>query len=372
MIPLRTLALLFIRLGVTAFGGPAAHIAMLHHEVVRRRGWIEDLEFAELIAITNLLPGPNSTEMAIHVGRRVAGWPGFFVAGICFILPAALMVTALAVMYVQYGRTPDARAVMNGVVPVIIAVIAHATVGLGRSTLTDTAGWVTAIAAAMLAIAGADELLLILLGGLGALLTARGFSWSVVLLSMPTLGAQTAAAAAPAVSLSGLLLFFLKIGSVLFGSGYVLIAFLRADLVERWRWLTDQQLLDAIAVGQVTPGPLSTTATFIGYLLRGPAGALVATIGIFLPAFLFVAIAQRVLPFLRQSPVARRFLHGVIAASLGVMAAVAVTLGRSALTSVLPIAGTILSLIVLLRWKINSAWLVLAAAVLGLLSSRAG
>lgn len=363
MIPLRTLALLFLRLGVTAFGGPAAHIAMLHHEVVRRRGWISDGEYAELIAITNLIPGPNSTEMAIHVGRRMAGWPGFFVAGLSFILPAALMVTALAMVYVEYGRTPDVRTIMNGVVPVIIAVIAHATIALSRSQLTDVAGWVTAAAAAALAVAGVDELLLLVLAGIAAILTTRTPGWSLMLVSIPTLSAQAAAQSATAVSLSSLLLFFLKIGSVLFGSGYVLIAFLRADLVERLRWLTDQQLLDAVAVGQITPGPLFTTATFIGYLLRGPEGALAATVGIFLPAFVFVALTQRLLPFLRRSAIAKRFLSGVIAASIGLMAGVAVTLTRSSLTGALPIAGTVLALIVLLRWNVNSAWLLVGAGV---------
>jgi len=364
VIPLHTLARLFLRLGLTAFGGPAAHIAMLHYEVVRRRMWMSDEEFAELIAITNLIPGPNSTEMALHVGRRMAGWPGFFVAGLSFILPAALMVTALAMMYVQYGRTPDVRAVMNGVVPVIIAVIAHATIALGRSQLTDVAGWMTAAAAAALAIAGVDELLLLVLAGLVAILPTRTPGWGLMLVSIPTLSAQAAAQSATAVSLSSLLLFFLKIGSVLFGSGYVLIAFLRADLVERLGWLTDQQLLDAVAVGQITPGPLFTTATFIGYLLRGAEGALAATVGIFLPAFVFVALTQWLLPFLRRSAIATRFLSGVIAASIGLMAGVAATLTRSSLTGALPIAGTLLALIVLLRWKVNSAWLVVGAGVL--------
>lgn len=368
MVPLRTLALLLLRLGVTAFGGPAAHIAMLHHEVVRRRRWISDEEFAELIAVTNLIPGPNSTEMAIHVGRRVAGWPGFLVAGLSFIAPAALIVSVMAMLYVQHGRTPDFRAVMTGVVPVVIAVIAHATVALARSAIADRTGWMLAVAAAALSLAGANELLLLVMAGLAAALSARVLHWMVLLAAAPALGAQVAAPAAAAVSVPSLFFFFLKIGSILFGSGYVLIAFLRADLVERWHWLTDQQLLDAVAVGQVTPGPLFTTATFIGYVLAGPEGALVATVGIFLPAFVFVALTGPLMPMLRRSPPARRFLYGVVAASLGLMASVAVALAGTSLRDPLSIAITVASIGILLRWSVNSAWLVLGGALLGFVS----
>lgn len=368
MVSLRTLALLFLRLGVTAFGGPAAHIAMLHHEVVRRRNWISDREFGELIAVTNLIPGPNSTEMAIHVGRRVGGWLGFFVAGISFILPAAVIVTALAMLYVQHGRTPDVRALMNGIVPVIIAVIAHATVALARSTLTNRTGWIIALTTGALSLAGVDELLLLVAAGLAAILSARILHLSFVLAFVPGLSAQALEPTAAGVSLSSLLLFFLKIGSILFGSGYVLIAFLCADLVERLHWLTDQQLLDAVAVGQVTPGPLSTTATFIGYILRGPAGAVVATVAIFVPAFVFVALTQPLMPVLRRSTLARTFLHGVVAASLGLMGSVAVALAATVLREPVPVAATIIAFVILLRWNVNSAWLVLGGALLGLVS----
>lgn len=370
MTPIRTLALLFLRLGMTAFGGPAAHIAMLHYEVVRRRGWLPDEEFAELIAITNLIPGPNSTEMAIHVGRRMAGWPGFLVSGVCFILPAAIIVTALAMLYVHYGRTADARAVMDGVAPVIIAVIAHATISIGRATLKDAGTWLIASATAALALAGADELLLLVVAGLVSLGTARAAALSVILPAAPALGAQVAAASASVVPLSSLLLYFLKIGSVLFGSGYVLIAFLRGDLVERLRWLTDQQLIDAVAAGQATPGPLFTTATFIGYILRGFEGAVLATVGIFLPAFVFVALAQRLMPVLRRSTAIRRFLKGVVSASIGLMAAVAVSLSIATLTGAVHLVATLVAFLILLRWRINSAWLVLAGAVLGFMGFR--
>lgn len=365
MVPLRSLALLFLRLGATSFGGPAAHIGLLHYEVVRRRRWISDSEFAEFIAVTNLIPGPNSTEMAMHVGRRVAGWRGFFVAGVCFILPAAIIVGALAVVYVRYGRTPDVRSVLDGVTPVIIAVIAHATLSIAKSTLGRATSWTIAAGAMALVLAGVNELLVLALAGVAAAGAARFLAWSLVLGALPSLGAASLAPAAGTVPLAGLLFFFLKVGSVLFGSGYVLIAFLRADLVERWAWLTDQQLLDAVAVGQVTPGPLFTTATFIGYVLRGPEGAVVATIGIFLPAFFFVALTQPLLPHLRRSRLATAFLHGVVAASLGLMAAVAVALAATALTGPLPIVTAVLALVVLARWRVNSVWLMAAGALAG-------
>jgi chromate transporter len=363
VVPLRTLALLFLRLGLTSFGGPAAHIALLHYEVVVRRRWVSDAEFAELIALTNLIPGPNSTEMGIHIGRRVAGWPGFLIAGVCFILPAALMVAALAVAYVEYGRTPPVRTVMGGIAPVVIAIIAHATATIGRSTIRTLTGLIIAVGAGALALAGVNELLLLALAGAASGLSARALGWTIVLAAGPAAGAQGATAAA-GVALSSLFLFFLKIGSILFGSGYVLVAFLRADLVERWGWLTDQQLLDAIAVGQFTPGPLFTTATFIGYVLRGPAGALLATIGIFLPAFVFVALTQPLLPALRRSALAQRFLHGVVAASIGLMAAVAVQLAATALRSAVPVLVAAAAFVTLARWRVNSVWLVLAGALL--------
>lgn len=364
-VPVRTVALLFLRLGATAFGGPAAHIALLHHEVVRRRRWLSDDEFGELLALTNLIPGPNSTELAIHVGRRVAGWSGFAVAGVCFIAPAAVMVGLLAVLYVHYGRTPDARAVMSGVTPVMLAIIAHASVTIGRATLRHPLPWFVAALTAVLAVAGINELALLLAAGLLSI-AARGSGFLAVLAaSGGLLSAQAAHPNAAGVPLAGLTLFFLKVGSVLFGSGYVLVAFLRADLVERWHWLTDQQLMDAIAVGQMTPGPVLTAATFIGYLLHGPAGAVLATIAIFLPAFVFVALTQPLVPRLRASPAASAFLGGVTAASIGLMAAVAAMLVPAVLTTVAQTVCAIAALLVLLAWRINPSWLLVAGALLG-------
>jgi chromate transporter len=367
-VPLSEIAQVFLLLGTTAFGGPAAHISMMHDQVVRRRGWIGEREFADLIAATNLIPGPNSTEMAVHVGRRVAGWRGLVTAGLCFVLPSAAIVSVFAVLYSRYGTTPDARALLSGVAPVIIAIILHASWNLARGSLKRPALWVVAAAATLLSLAGVNELV-ILGGGAIALVVPRAARrTAAAALGVAAAGAgvhgAVAAVAAP-VTLSGLFLFFLKVGSILFGSGYVLIAFLRADLVDRWHWLTDQQLVDAIAVGQFTPGPLSTTATFIGYLLAGWPGAVLCTIGIFLPGFVLVALTQPLIPRLRASHVASAFLDGVVAASLGLMAAVAVNLARTSLHGPMGILLLASALVLLLRWRINSAWLVLAGAALG-------
>ena len=351
-------ALLFLKLGTIAFGGPAAHIAMMEDEVVRRRRWLSHGEFLDLLGATNLIPGPNSTELAIHIGHRRAGWPGLAVAGTCFILPAFVIVTACAWAYVRFGTLPRAGGVLHGIKPVIIAVVVQALWGLGRKAVKNP----------MLAILGATAVGLSLLG-VNELLVLFGIGVLPVLLRLRPVHA------APAVepfSLLALLLFFIKVGSVLFGSGYVLLAFLRADLVEHWHWLTEGQLLDAIAVGQVTPGPVFTTATFIGYLLAGTTGATVATIGIFLPAFAFVAISGPLLPRLRRSPVAGAFLDGVNVASLALMGTVTWHLGRAALTDVPTILLAGASAVLLFRFRMNSAWLVSGGALCGLIFQAAG
>jgi chromate transporter len=369
-VPAWTVARVFLQLGLTAFGGPAAHMGLMHEQVVARRKWIDDSEFADLMAASNLIPGPNSTELALHIGRRVAGWPGFFAAGAAFVLPAAAIVAILAVLYVRYGQTPDAQAILVAVIPVIIAVIAQAVWTLARATLN--AAWLLVIAAASLALSlvGFNELLLLAAGGVAGLLTrvagGRGNARAALALALSTTGAASlqafaAVQGAATVSLAKLTLVFLKIGSILFGSGYVLVAFLRRDFVERYGWLTDQQLLDAIAVGQITPGPLSSTATFIGYVLAGAPGAVLATLGMFLPAFVFVAITQPLIAPLRRSATAGAALDGVVAASLGLMTAVAVTLAREHLTTAMAIATMLASLVVLLRWRLNSLWLIGAA-----------
>jgi chromate transporter len=371
---LRTLAALFLRLGATSFGGPAAHIALMEDEVVRRRGWLTQEEFLDLIGATNLIPGPNSTEMAIHIGHRVAGWRGLVVAGVCFILPAALIVTALAWVYVAYGRLPPAAGVLAGVKPVVIAVVVQALWRLGRACVRSALAAAAAVAAVVLAALGVHELVVLFGVGLAIPLwrglfarTGRAAPASAVVLATPALPVVGAASGAASFGLWPLFLVFLKTGSVLFGSGYVLLAFLRADLVQRYGWLTEQQLLDAVAIGQMIPGPLFTTATFIGYLLGGPAGAVVATAGIFLPAFVFVAASVPLLPRLRRSAVAGAFLDGVNAASLALMAVVTVQLGRAAIVDGLTVGLAVVSAVLLFRFRVNPIWLVLGGAAVGLI-----
>ena len=364
---------LFLRLGVTAFGGPAAHIALLHDEVVRRRKWITDRDFGELIALTNLIPGPNSTEMAIHVGRRVAGWAGFFIAGACFIVPAALMVGGLAVLYTRYGTTPDARALLWGVTPVVVAIVAHAVVQLSLRTLQPLILVGLAVVCALLALFGVNELVLLAAAGTAMLLLRSRGGVVGVLSTLASIAAVSIAnAPIPEFSLTRLALFFLKVGSVLFGSGYVLLAFLRTDLVERWGWLTDQQLIDAVAAGQITPGPLFTSATFVGYLLGGWTGAALATAAIFAPAFAFVALTGPLFARLKNNPAFVAFLSGVLAASLGLMAAVAVELGRAVVGDLVQLALLTAALLALMRWKVNAALLIVAGASAGILRAVLG
>jgi chromate transporter len=376
---LRQLAWVFLKLGAIAFGGPAAHIAMMENEVVRRRRWLPRSEFLDLLGATNLIPGPNSTELAIHIGHRKAGWTGLLVAGSCFILPAAFIVTALAWAYVRYGSLPETNAILYGVKPVIIAIIMQALWWLGTTALKTR--WLAMVGAAgiVLGSLGVHELAIIFGGGAVVGFARLLMKWrrrggrhilSIFQGAPFALLAQMTTAtggAAASFGLWPLFLFFLKVGSVLFGSGYVLLAFLRADLVERWHWLTEGQLMDAIAVGQVTPGPVFTTATFIGYVLGGYSGAVVATAGIFLPAFFFVAVSGPLVPRIRRSETAGAFLDGVNAASLSLMAVVTWQLGCASLGDWLTVALLIASLVLLMRYHLNSAWLVLGGAIIGLL-----
>jgi chromate transporter len=376
---LTELARVFLRLGAIAFGGPAAHIAMMDDEVVKRRQWMSREQLLDLIGVTNLLPGPNSTELAIHIGYERAGWRGLFVAGSCFILPAMAIVWILAVFYARYQTVPQVEWLLYGIKPVIIAIVLQALVKLGKKAAKD----LPTVAAGLLAIAaylfGLNEILILLVVGVGVMLVKNWqrrntTTTGAFLLPVSGMLAQTAGAATTAASIGwvGVFLFFLKIGCVLYGSGYVLLAFLQRDLVERHQWLTSQQLLDAIAIGQLTPGPVFTTATFVGYLLSGNAGAIAGTIGIFLPAFLLVGLVNPWVPKLRRSPWASGFLDGVNAASLGLMAGVTFTLGRAALIDWLTIIVAILSAIAVFRFKINSAWLVLAGGAVGLAAHLLG
>ncbi|HZI46315.1 MAG TPA: chromate efflux transporter [Pyrinomonadaceae bacterium] len=372
------LGLLFLRLGTTAFGGPAAHIAMMEDEVVRRRRWLTHDEFLDLLGATNLIPGPNSTELAIHIGHRQAGWPGLLVAGVSFILPAVIIVGAFAWAYVRYGSLPEVTGALYGVKPVIIAIVLQALWSLGRTAIKTKFLAFVAVAAVVLTFLRVHELLVLfgagVIVGLTRIIARQIRSGSKLLIPISAspiaLFLQASATTAAPFGLWPLFLFFVKVGAVLYGSGYVLLAFIRTDLVERWHWLTETQLLDAIAVGQVTPGPVFTTATFVGYVLGGTRGALVATLGIFLPAFFFVAVSGPLVPRIRKSPTAAAFLDGVNAAALALMLVVTYELGRAALVDLKTTVLAVVSAVILFRFCVNSAWLVFGGAVIGLLLYR--
>jgi chromate transporter len=363
---LAELALLFLRLGTTAFGGPAAHIAMIRQEVVDRRRWLTEEHFLDLLGATNLIPGPNSTELAIHVGWARRRWAGLLVAGVSFIVPAMLMAGALGWAYVRFGTLPETAWLLWGIKPVILSIVAQAVWRLAGTAARDWPLRLLAAAAVAAAALGVHELVVLAAGG--AIAVAMRRPRASLRQVVPVLPLATGAAVASSVTLSGLFWVFLKIGSVLFGSGYVLLAFLRADLVQRLHWLSEAQLIDAIAAGQVTPGPVFTTATFIGYVLAGPAGALVATVGIFLPAFVFVAASGPLVPRLRSAPVAGAFLDGVNVASLALMAVVAAQLGGAAIVDPWTAGLAVISAVLLLRYQINSTWLVIGGAAAGLIA----
>jgi chromate transporter len=367
---------LFLKLGTIAFGGPAAHIALMHHEVVVRRRWVSEQEFLDLVGATNLLPGPSSTELAIYLGLRRAGWRGLLAAGACFIAPAFAIVLGLAVLYDRYGTTPVATDLLYGVTPVVIAIIANALVLLGRTALKSP--WLAGIGLAALGgyLAGLHPLLLLALGAALWLAVSGGrrfaarFGAPAMLVPAALAGPwplPAPVAASGSVSLATLFWTFLKLGSVVFGSGYVLLAFLRDDLVEGLRVLSDRQLVDAVAVGQITPGPVFTTATFIGYLIAGAPGAVVATIGIFAPSFVFVPLIDRLLAAIRRRAWVRTALDGVNVVAVALMAGVAAQLARTALVDPLTVALCAATLGALLRWRPNPTWLIAAGAAAGLL-----
>jgi chromate transporter len=363
---LSEVSLLFLRLGLTAFGGPAAHIAIMEDEVVRRRRWLSSEKFLDLLGAANLIPGPSSTELAIFIGYEQAGWPGLVLGGVCFILPAALLVTILAWVYVRFGAMPELAGILYGIKPVVIAVIVQALRGLAPKAIKGSV-WLGALGllACVASALGVDAL--VVLVGAGVATVARRRLGKADGAGAVLLGGFAGSGATVATSVSLLTLFvsFLKIGAVVFGSGYVLLAFLRADLVDRLHWLTEQQLLDAVAIGQITPGPVFTTATFIGYVLGGGWGALLATVGIFLPGFLLVAASRRLVARVRRSPFASAFLDGVNVAALALMAVVTLQLGRSALVDVPTILIALLGAAALLRFRVNTTWLVLGGALLG-------
>lgn len=370
---LREVIGLFLKLGCIAFGGPAAHIALFREEVVKRRRWVTDERFVDLLGMTNLIPGPNSTEMAIHLGYTRAGWPGLVAGGVCFVVPAMLIVWGLAWAYVRYGALPQVTWLLYGIKPVIIAVVGQAVWGLLRTAVKGPLLAAVGLAVLALYLVGVNEIALLFAGGVAVLVArsvhagraAVGAVPIAALLGGPAQAIAQGAAAASA-SLTTLFLVFLKIGSVLYGSGYVLLAFLRSDFVERLGWLTDRQLLDAVAIGQFTPGPVLTTATFVGYLVGGGPGAILATLGIFLPSFVFVAVSQPLLPRIRASRWTAAILDGVNVAALGLMAGVAWELGRAAIVDAVTAVLAVASAVLLIRFKTSSVWLILGGGAVGI------
>jgi len=384
------LAKLFFKLGVIGFGGPAAHIAMMEDEVVKRRQWLTRSHFLDLIGATNLIPGPNSTEMAIHVGYTYGGWPGLIIAGVCFILPAVLITAAFAWIYVEFGTLPQVAPLIYGIKPAVLAVILGAVWRLGKKAVKSSKLLIIGLGVAVLVFFGHNEVIALLLGGsLGmiwlrlsdkgnpppeetAAIMAAGLTTSVTLKATAATGATVAS-----VPLWQLGWFFLKVGSVLFGSGYVLVAFLEGGLVREHGWLTKTQLLDAIAIGQFTPGPVLSTSTFIGYLIAGFPGAVVATVAIFIPSFLFVVLLNPLVPRLRASKWASAFLDAVNVSSVALMGVVTLNLSQTTLikpagafsmdwlAALIATSAAVLAI----RFQINAAWLVLGGALIGWLFS---
>ncbi len=369
---LREVSLLFLKLGAFSFGGPAVYVALMHHETVHRRRWIDGQRFLDLVGATNLIPGPNATEMAIHLGLMRAGWRGLIAAGALFILPGMAATLLVAWAYVNYGSIPEVGWVLYAVKPVVIAIVVEALWDLGRKGVKGPTTAAVTMGTGVLYLLGVNEIAL-LFGGAAVVLLFYGGRhlikhglWAVA--SIPAMVQVPLATSATAIipfSQTGLFLSFLKIGSVLFGSGYVLLAFLRSEFVVNLGWLTNQQVLDAVVAGQITPGPVFSSATFIGYLVGGWPSALLATLGIFLPSFLFVGLLSRILPFVRKSPWSATFLDGVNAASLGLMAGVTVQLGQTALVDTFTVVVSVITLFVIFRFKINLVWLILGGGLLG-------
>jgi chromate transporter len=365
------IALAFLKLGTIAFGGPAAHLAMMEEEFVRRRRWITQADFLDRMAAANLIPGPSSTETTIFIGQLKRGWRGLIVAGSCFILPATIMVSLIAWAYVRYGTLPQAAGMLYAIKPVVVAIVMQALWKLSKTGVQTKFLTMIAVLAVALNLIGLGPILVLLIAGAisaaGLWLRMKSRPVAVSVAALPKFFAAGLVAAATAAalpfSLWRLFLSFLKIGSVVFGSGYVLLAFLQSEFVERLHWLTEKQLIDAVAVGQFTPGPVFTTATFIGYIMGGWLGAIVATAGIFVPGFLLVAASGPLLPRIRRSPIIASVLDGVVAGSLALMAVVTWQLGKAAIVDRMTIAIFVVSAVALLRFRVNSAWLIGAAAV---------
>ena len=361
-----SLAAVFLRLGLTSFGGPAAHVALMRDEFVRRRGWLDDAAFIDLLGAANLIPGPTSTELAMHIGHRRAGRVGLVVAGLAFLLPAVAIVAVLAWLYVEQGQRPEVGALLLGIGPVVVAIVAHAGWSIARTVVRTPLAAVLLLATIGAAVAGIPEIAVLLAAGLVAVaIHLRGRSGAVAGGLIPT-GAMLATGSTLGVAAPAIFVSFLKIGAVLFGSGYVLVALLRSELVDGLGWLSERQLLDAVAVGQATPGPLFSTATFIGYVLAGPLGAVAATVGVFLPAFLAVGLSIPVLDRLRRSADARAFLDGVNVGAVALIAIVAVQLGIGAIRDPLSLASAAVAFVLLVA-GVGTGRLILAGAVIGLM-----
>jgi len=369
----KEIAQVFLKLGVFAFGGPAAHIAMMDEEIIQKRKWVERTRFMDLIGATNLIPGPNSTELAIHLGYERGGVLGLFIAGLCFILPAMFIVLGFAYFYVRYGAIPRVEGILYGIKPVIIAIVFQALLRLGKSVIKGRLAVIVASLVIVGSFSGISEIPLLLLAGVlvMGIRNREKFSTKAMLffpLPMLALSDISIAANRIGMGLGRLFLTFLKIGSFLYGSGYVLLAFLETEFIRAFPLITQKELLDAVAIGQLKPGPVFTTATFIGYLILGIPGALVSTAGIFLPSFLLVWLLRPLIPKLRSSRWISGILDGVNIASLGLMTAVTIRLGMTSLIDPLSVGLFLLALFVLMKFRLNSAWIILFGGAVGFIS----
>jgi chromate transporter len=368
----REIVLFFLRLGLSGFGGPAAHIALMEREAVERRAWLTREQFLDLVGGCNLLPGPSSTQVAMALGFKRRGWTGLTVAGACFILPAAQSTLALAWAYVRYGHLPQTQGLLYGAKPVMVAIVVQAIWRLGRMALRRWTLALLGVACFAVAVVGVPPIAVLLVAGALELLIVRQRSRQSVANGFAVFSAGSGGVAATglagAAGLLSIALTFLKLGVVVFGSGYVLLAFLKADLVDRLHWISDQQLIDAVTAGQVTPGPLFATATFLGYLMRGWGGAAVATIAIFLPSFFMAGAVGAFAGRIRASEGAAAFLDGVNVAAVALMAQMAFVLGRAPLVDVWTWALFIVSAALLLRFRVNATWVIACGAGLGVLS----
>jgi chromate transporter len=370
-VSVRSIILVFLKISFTAFGGHAAHLAMMEEEVVRKRKWISHEEFLDIISAANLIPGPNSTETALHIGYSLASWRGFFAAGLSFITPTIIIVTGVAMAYVKYGMLPATENILFWIKPVIMAVISLAIYRFSKTAVKNKLLLLMLLLACLASVFKITEIAVILVIGVLVMFIniSRDKFNSIIPSSFLLDPVIQASSCTVSCDLPAIFLFFFKISAIIFGSGYVLYAFLYNDLVVNYQWISQAQLIDAIAIGQFTPGPVFTAATFIGYLLAGVPGALIASVGVFLPAFIYVAITSPFLSQMRQSKSLSFFLDGVNVASLALMIVVCFNLASAMLTNALAITIFVVSLGILWRFKINSAWLILVAATIGFIKS---